>query len=54
MVPDLSQNVILRHNNLIMTSFYRYFNILFYKIIKNDATCQKFGMPLEKHVNYQL
>ena len=36
-----------------MTSLYRYFNIFSYKILKNDATCLKFGMPLEKHVNYQ-
>ena len=36
-----------------MASFYRYFNIFSYKILKNDVTCLKFGMPLEKHVNYQ-
>ena len=36
-----------------MASLYRYFNIFFYKILKNDATCLIFGMPLEKHVNYQ-
>ena len=43
----------IRRNNVIMTSFDRYFNIFSYKILKNDATCLKFGMPLEKHVNYQ-
>ena len=43
----------LCHNNVIFTSFYRYSNIFCYKILKNYATCLKFGMSLEKHVNYQ-
>ena len=36
-----------------MMSFYRYFNIFSYKILKNYATCLIFRMPLEKHVNYK-